>query len=225
MCVAPISARANVTGTGSVTPPSVRRSGSVPEETVSRETDAESTRSPEPHQTASPADRSRSRSTASAPSTDRDRQSPSDAHHDGADRRWPPRVAEADRDNAAPPPEARCEPRSGANGDAVGQEMPPAKRGGVFDHLVEVEPDGRIVGGDDGTGADTDDRVQGHLMTHQLPEHAGMRSAAQTASAQYDPDAHALHDTIGRSAPDECNDEPKRSRPARRRSCDGSRNR
>jgi hypothetical protein len=27
-----------------------------------------------------------------------------------------------------------------------------------------------------------------------------MRSAAQTASAQHDPDAHALHNTIGRSA-------------------------
>ncbi len=33
MCVAPISACANVTGTASLTPPSVRRSGPVPEET------------------------------------------------------------------------------------------------------------------------------------------------------------------------------------------------
>ena len=96
-------------------------------------------------------------------------------------------------DDAARPPEARREPRSAANGDAVRQEMPPAKCGGVIDHLVELEPDRRVVGGDDGTGADTDDRVQGHLMPHQLPEHAGMRGAAQTASAQHDPDADALH--------------------------------
>jgi hypothetical protein len=75
--------------------------------------------------------------------------------------------------------------------------MPPAKRRGVIDHLVEVEPDGRIVGSDDGTGADADDRVQRHVVPRQLPEHAGMRGAAQTASAQHDPEAHALHNTIG----------------------------
>ena len=75
--------------------------------------------------------------------------------------------------------------------------MPATKGRGVVDHLVEVEPDGREIGSDDGAGADADDRVQRHAVPHELPEDAGMRGAAQAAGAQHDPDAHAAHSSIG----------------------------
>jgi len=36
-----------------------------------------------------------------------------------------------------------------------------------------------------------------HVVPHQLPEDAGMGGAAQAAGAQHDPDAHAVHRSIG----------------------------
>jgi hypothetical protein len=102
------------------------------------------------------------------------------------------------------------------NREAVRQQVSTAKCTGVRDNLFEVQPDGRIVGGDDGTSADTDDGMQWHALSDELPEDAEVRGAAQTARAQHDANAHTfalarariqarIHLSIGQSRRDECN--------------------
>jgi hypothetical protein len=49
----------------------------------------------------------------------------------------------------------------------------------VCDHLVELQPDRRVVGGDDGAGADADDGVQRHAVPHELLEDPGVGGEAQ----------------------------------------------
>ena len=101
--------------------------------------------------------------------------------------------------------------------EAVRQQVPAAKRFGVCDHLVELQPDRRVVGGDDGAGADADNGVQRHAVPHELLEDPGVRGAAQASGAEHDTDAHAFllararilrsraHLFIGRSRRDERN--------------------
>jgi hypothetical protein len=96
------------------------------------------------------------------------------------------------RDDAAPRSKGRREARTAADAQTVSHQMPAAKRLGVLDHLVQFQPDGRIVSGDDGAGADADDRVKRHAMPRQLPKNSGVRGATEAPSAQDDADAHLL---------------------------------
>ena len=114
--------------------------------------------------------------------------------------------------DAAPRPQGGRKPRTAADAQAVGQQVAASKRLGVPDHLLQFQPDGRIVSGHDGAGADADDRVERHTMPHELPKNAGVRGATKAASAQDEADAHLsfvargsilrlhTHCSIGRSS-------------------------
>jgi hypothetical protein len=79
--------------------------------------------------------------------------------------------------------------------------MPASKRLGVLDHLLQFQPDGRVVSGHDGAGADADDRVKRHAMLHELPKNSGVRGATKASSAQDDANAHFVfvtqHESCG----------------------------
>jgi hypothetical protein len=117
-------------------------------------------------------------------------------------------------DDAAPRPQGGRNPRTAADAQAVGQQVPASKRLGVLDHLLQFQPDGRIVSGHDGACADADDRVKRHAMPHELPKNSGVCGATKAASAQDDTDAHLffvtrawilrprVHRSIGRSSSD-----------------------
>ena len=119
--------------------------------------------------------------------------------------------------DAAPSTQAGREGRAAMDAETVRQQVPAAKRFGVCDHLVELQPDRRVVGGDDGAGADADNGVQRHAVPHELLEDPGVRGAAQASGAEHDTDAHAFllvrarilqpraHLFIGRSRRDERN--------------------
>src|SRR4029453_2146135 len=64
------------------------------------------------------------------------------------------------RNHPAPPMQPRREPWATMNAQAVGEKVPAAKRDRVRDHLVELQPDGRIVSGYDGAGAHADYGMQ-----------------------------------------------------------------
>lgn len=100
-------------------------------------------------------------------------------------------------DDAAPRTQGSRNPRTAADAQAVGQQVPASKRLGVLDHLLQLQPDGRIVSGHDGAGADADDRVKRHAMPHELPKNSGVRGATKAASAQDDADAHLFFITRG----------------------------
>jgi hypothetical protein len=87
--------------------------------------------------------------------------------------------------DAGPPTKAGRDSRAGVNREAVRQQLPTAKCTGVRDDLVEVQPYGCIVGGDDGPGADANDGVQWHAVPHELPR-TPTCGAAQPAGAQND---------------------------------------
>jgi hypothetical protein len=93
-------------------------------------------------------------------------------------------------DDAAPRPQRGRNPRTAADAQAVGQQVATSKRLGVPDHLLQFQPDGRIVSGHDGAGADADDRVKRHAMPDELPKNSGMRGATKAASTQDHADAH-----------------------------------
>ena len=71
---------------------------------------------------------------------------------------------------------------------------------GLLNHLVHAQANRGIVGRDDCAGAHTHHHGYGYLMTGDQPQHAEMRRATETSSAQDDADAHVirlllLHDT------------------------------
>ena len=70
--------------------------------------------------------------------------------------------------------------------------MAAAERFGIGNQLIEVEPNGRVVGGDDGPGADADDAVDRNSVENELPKNADVRGAAKAAGAQDDADADTL---------------------------------
>jgi hypothetical protein len=118
------------------------------------------------------------------------------------------------RDDAARRSQGGRNPTTAANAQTVGQQVPAAKRLGVLDHLLQVQPDGRIVCGHDSAGADADDGVKRDAMPHELPKNPGVRGASQAARAQDDADAYVffvnrgwilrlrVHRSIGRSSRD-----------------------
>src|SRR5262245_13984830 len=99
--------------------------------------------------------------------------------------------------------------------EAVRQQMPAPQRLRIFDHLVEIEPDGGVVRCDDRARADADNGVERHAVAHELPQDPRMCSAAQSPSAQHDADTHIVtrprvHSSIRRPRGNECNHSRKR---------------
>ena len=92
--------------------------------------------------------------------------------------------------HAAPSVQRALESVGEMHVQAVRQQMTAAKPGRIRNQLVEVEADRRIIRGDDGAGAHADDRVDAYALSDQLPQHADMSGAAQTARAQDDGSAH-----------------------------------
>lgn len=82
------------------------------------------------------------------------------------------------RDHPAPPMQARREPWATMNAQAVGEQVPTAKRDRVRNHLIDLQSDGRIVGGHDSAGAHADNRVQRHSMADKLSEDPGVGGSA-----------------------------------------------
>jgi len=100
-------------------------------------------------------------------------------------------------DDAAPRLQGCRNPRTAADAQGMGQQVPASKRFGVLDHFIQLQPDGRIVSCHDRAGADADDRMKRHAVPHELPENTGVRGATKAAGAQDEADAHLFFVTRG----------------------------
>jgi len=90
------------------------------------------------------------------------------------------------RDDPAPASDARLEAMVEMDVDAVGEEVPAPKPFRILDELLELESDRREIGGNDRTGADAHDSIDGHAVPNQLTEHADVCRATQAAGAEDD---------------------------------------
>jgi len=88
------------------------------------------------------------------------------------------------RDDPAPASDARLEAMVEMDVDAVGEEVPAPKPFRILDEFIELESDRREIGGNDRTGADAHDSIDGHAVPNQLTEHADVRRTTEAAGAQ-----------------------------------------
>ena len=90
------------------------------------------------------------------------------------------------RYHATPGSDAELEAMIEMDIDAVGEEVTSAKPFRIFNQVVEVETDRRIVSGNHRAGADADDSIEWHAVANQFTEHANVRGATQTPGAEDD---------------------------------------
>src|SRR5438093_6102584 len=74
--------------------------------------------------------------------------------------------------------------------DAVGKEVSAAKLVSIAEQFFDLESDRRIVRGDDGPRADTDNAVDWYAVANQLAKNTDMSGAAQAARAEHQSNTH-----------------------------------
>jgi len=84
------------------------------------------------------------------------------------------------------------ESRTKTQVEAVHQQVTAAKGLSIPDHLIESEPDCRIVSAHDRTRADADDRINANTVTNELPKHPDVSGSTQAAPAQHDADVNSF---------------------------------
>ena len=94
--------------------------------------------------------------------------------------------------DAAPRTQLPIEPPIEVNVETVRQKMAAAKTLRVANQLVDLEPDCRVVGRDDGSGAHTDNRINRNAVPSELSKHAGVRRPAQPAGAEHEAHTHTF---------------------------------
>ena len=92
-------------------------------------------------------------------------------------------------DDAAQFSDRSIEPLMKPHVQTVGQQMPPTKLLSVGDELVERKANRRIVGGDNGAGARSDDDVDRDAVLDELLKDSNMAGASQASTAQHHGDA------------------------------------
>src|SRR5262245_28766039 len=100
------------------------------------------------------------------------------------------KLLESARDHPAPWFKVTLESVAQLHVQTVHQQVTATEGDGIGGQVVEIQADRGIVRRDDGAGADADDRIDRDAMLHQLPNHADVSRATQTAGAQDETDSN-----------------------------------
>ena len=87
------------------------------------------------------------------------------------------------------------------NVDAVGDQMPSAKARGFRNELIERHANRRIVRGDDGTCARSNNYVEGNAVSDEFLQHAEMARSAQASAAEDERNTDGRYDGVLQRAP------------------------
>jgi hypothetical protein len=100
------------------------------------------------------------------------------------------KLAEAVWDDAAPESKRALEAATEMRHETIGEQMTAAKRPRVGGEIVNIEPDGCVIGAHDGTSAHTDDHVNGYPVANKSCKYANVGGATEPSGAQYYPNAN-----------------------------------
>ena len=96
------------------------------------------------------------------------------------------------RNDAAEPAQIRLQPRVRPQGEAMHQNVAPAKARRLLDHLVHAQTDRGVIRGDNGAGAHPHHHLYRNPMADESSQHAEMRRPTQAAGAQDNANADRL---------------------------------
>jgi hypothetical protein len=99
-------------------------------------------------------------------------------------------LLETSRDDPASLREHAAQSSTQPDVDAVGDQMSPPEPPGIQNELIERQANRSIVRGDNRARTRPDDDLDGNTVSHELLEHTHVARAAQSSSAQHEPDAN-----------------------------------